>query len=468
MPLIVTELLRSMDIFEELPLEDIERIAGLLTEAKYPAGTVLFNQGDPGDAMYIVTGGRIKLYTVDASGVERVLTHFGDGDFFGEMALLTGQARSASAMAAEDSRVLVLTKEAFDAFVATNPVVMREMLKVVSKRQTATAKKVVEDEEALQVAAGTGKVFVVFSPRGGAGKTTLAINVAVALAQLEPDRVALLDLDLTFGHVAQMLRLQPTVSLADIPPESLRTLDRESLNRYLLTHGPSTLRVFVGANKPEEGEAVTGEHVKAALEVMRRQFVYIVVDTSSSFTEPVLAALERADRILLVCTPELSSVRDIRECQRILADVVHIQKDKLAYVMNQPLPTRVLASEQYEQALEIQLMADIPHAGEAGLRAAMEGRPLYLAGASAAVVKGLDKLALALEEAATGAAASKGAKGKKGVPARGASVRRKSLAKVRPGVQEANGKRPLPVLGGLAAVIGRLKLALPGRRAKEA
>lgn len=427
MPLIVTELLRSMDIFEELPLEDVERVAALLTEEKYAAGTPLFAQGDPGDAMYIVTGGRIKLFTRDESGAQKVLTHFGDGDFFGEMSLLTGAPRSASAEAAEDVRVLVLRKEDFDRLVATNAVVMREMLKVVAKRQTATNVRLAQDEDSQRAGAGTGKVYVIFGPRGGSGKSTLAVNLAVALARENPDRVALLDLDLIFSHTPMMLRLSPSTSLAEIPPESLRNLDRESLNRYLLTH-PSTLRLFVGAIKPEEGEAVTGEHVKAALEVMKRQFLFIVVDTSSSFSEAVLAALEVADKLVLLCTPELNSVRDIRECQRIFSDVVHVPKEKLVYVMNQNQPFRVLADEQFEQALELQLAAAIPHAGEAGLKAATDGHPLYLTGSSASLVKAFDKLAVGLENGAANGAA-KGAKGKKAAGGQSHGKRKPGAAK---------------------------------------
>jgi CRP-like cAMP-binding protein len=456
-----------MDIFEELPVEDIERIAALLTEEKFAAGETLFTQGDLGDSMYIVTGGRIKLFTVDDSGAERVLTYFGDGDFFGEMALLTGGTRSASAMAEEDSRALVLTKDAFDSYVATNPVVMREMLKVVTRRQTATSKRMVENEEGQGTAAGTGQVFVLFSPRGGSGKTTLAINLAVALAQQDSDRVALLDLDLVFSHAAMMLRLQPQASLADLPPESLRNLDRESLNRYLLTHHSSTLRVFVGANKPEEGEAVTGEHVRAALEVMKRQFLYTIVDTSSNFSEPVLAALEKADKLMVVCTPELNSVRDTRECQRIFSDVVHIPREKLVYVMNQPLPFRVLSNDQFEQALELQLVADIPHAGEQGLKLAIEGRPLYLAGAGAGVIRGYDALAVGLLESATNGAVK--GKGRRAAPKpKPAKKKVPPRPRVPAAQKDGSARKPFALAGALHSLVGRLRIGLPKRGAKGA
>src|SRR5919201_4810818 len=106
----VTDLLRTMDIFEHLPAEELEKIARLLRERRLVEGQVLCREGEPGDAMFIVTGGRIRLSTTDPNGNEKILTYFTDGQFFGEMSLLTGAPRSATATAETDSQVLVLDK----------------------------------------------------------------------------------------------------------------------------------------------------------------------------------------------------------------------------------------------------------------------------------------------------------------------------------------------------------------------
>src|SRR5262245_7250857 len=100
-----------------------------------------------------------------------------------------------------------------------------------------------------------GIVCTVFSPRGGAGKTMLAVNIAVVLAQLRPDRVALLDLSLIFGHCALTLNLEQRASLASLHPADLAQLDREKMSRYLAPH-TSTLKVLSGSIRPEEGEGV--------------------------------------------------------------------------------------------------------------------------------------------------------------------------------------------------------------------
>lgn len=387
----VTDLLRTMDIFEQLPAEDLEKIARLLRERRLAEGEVLMRQGEPGDAMYVVTGGKIRLAVTDPNGNEKVLTHFTDGQFFGETALLTGAPRAATATAESESRVLVLPKADFDALMSSNAQIMREMLKVLSQRTVQTNQALLADDSTGPSTAGAGRVYAVFSPRGGSGKSTIAVNLATALAQQAPERVGLLDLSLTFGHTALLLNIVPESSLAAVPPESLESLDRQVLGRYFVSH-PVGLQLLVGGTRPEEGEAVTGDHVRAALRVMKRQFQTIVVDCNGSFSDPILAALEVADKIVLVCTPELNTLRDIRECQRIFGEVVHIEKGKTFFLLNYYQPFKVLSREQFEGALEQQVNVEVPHAGEAGIKAAMKGEPLVLAAPSSPFARAIDRL----------------------------------------------------------------------------
>src|SRR5205823_4300121 len=222
-----------MDIFETLASEELETIAQLLRERRLAETEVLCRQGEPGDALFIVTGGRIRLSTTDPSGNEKVLTYFTDGQFFGEMALLTGAPRSATATAESDSQVLVLQKYDFDNLLATHAQIMREMLKVVSQRTQQTNQQLLAEEPGNAVSVGAGRVFAVFSPRGGSGKTTLAVNIALQQAMEQPERTALFDLNLTFGHAAAMLGLTPETSLAAVPAESLEDFDRRTLGQYM-------------------------------------------------------------------------------------------------------------------------------------------------------------------------------------------------------------------------------------------
>src|SRR5437879_613487 len=157
----VTDLLRTMDIFEALPSEELETIAQLLRERRLAEAEVLCRQGDPGDALFIVTGGRIRLSTTDPSGNEKVLTYFTDGQFFGEMSLLTGAPRSATASAETDSQVLVLVKQSFDQLLAGHAQIQRHILKVVSQRTLHTNQQLPAEEPGSSVSVGAGRVYAI-------------------------------------------------------------------------------------------------------------------------------------------------------------------------------------------------------------------------------------------------------------------------------------------------------------------
>ena len=118
---------------------------------------------------------------------------------------------------------------------------------------------------------------------------------------------------------------------------------------------------------------------KLALEAMRRYNEVTVVDTSSTFTEATIAALEAADRVILVCTPDLATLRDVRECERIFQSVIHVGKDKVFYLMNNPLPYKALPNDQYEQTLGHKIDVEIPFGQDLPTRAATRGEPLLQA-----------------------------------------------------------------------------------------
>jgi CRP-like cAMP-binding protein len=380
-----------MDIFEALPSQELETIAQLLRERRLAEAEVLCRQGDPGDALFIVTGGRIRLSTTDPSGNEKVLTYFTDGQFFGEMSLLTGAPRSATAIGETDSQLLVLDKHAFDDLLASRAQIMREMLKVVSQRTLQTNQQLMADEPGNAVTVGAGRVYAIFSPRGGSGKTTLAVNMAAQCALDHPERTALLDLSLTFGHAAAQLGLAPETSLAAVPAESLSDFDRRTLGQYLVEH-PTSLQVLVAGTRPEEGEVVTAAHVRAALGAMKRQFTATFVDCGGSFDEPTIAALEMADKVLVVCTPELNTLHDVRECQRVFGEIIRLDTKRVSFVFNHNQPFAVLGRDQFEAALEQTMEFELPHAGEAAYKASSKGEPLVLSNGGAAYSKAIEKL----------------------------------------------------------------------------
>src|SRR4051812_38485296 len=153
-------------------------------------------------------------------------------------------------------------------------------------------------------------VTAVFSPKGGVGRTTIAVNLAVAAAQLGK-KVALVDASFQFGDVGVLLNLNPrNKSIADLSHE-LQTGEAESLDTFMITHS-SGVRVLLAPPSPEQAELIGPVAVKKVLNALRGSFELIVVDCPSSFNEPTLAVLDEADLILTLLTLEITSVKNMR------------------------------------------------------------------------------------------------------------------------------------------------------------
>jgi CRP-like cAMP-binding protein len=393
----VLELLRSMDLFADLGDDELAKIGRLLKQHKVSENELIFSQGDPGEGLYVILQGRVRISTSDSFGRERVLAFYGPGEFFGDMAVLTGAPRSATATASTDLRLLHLRKDDFDLLVATNVGVMRGMLRVMVERQTAMNTRLSQESGASHGDV-RGQVTVIFSPSGGAGKTVLATNLAVALAQVTPDRVAILDLDLLFGHVAMLLDLVPRTALASITPAAIRAIDRDSLGFYMTKHAESSLRVMSGTLRPEESELVTGDHVRAVIELLRRSFVHVVVDAGSRFSDPCLAALELADQIFVVSTPEPLAAHGTQESQRVLRDLVGVSSERVRFLQNQPSPYGKVSRDELATLLGIEQVVEIPFGGEEVSTASLNGFPVVMSRSSNPTSRAIIDLARELDQ----------------------------------------------------------------------
>jgi pilus assembly protein CpaE len=251
-----------------------------------------------------------------------------------------------------------------------------------------------------------GYVTAVYSPRGGAGVTTLAVTLAVALAERHPDDAVLLDLDALFGHALSNLWLEPRGVLAQVSPATIQSLDRSGLEFYLRKHA-SSLRIMPSATRPEEGQSITGEHVRAALVNMRRHFAHIVLDLPHGFSEVTLAGLEMADRVLVVATPEPVVLRDVLECRRILGDVLRVPPERISYVLNHPRPYGGVPGSEFAVATAT-TWSDVPFGGEVPSVAALRGESLPTTRPNNPVSRAVVDLADAISRAAREVAALAG------------------------------------------------------------
>ncbi|MFL6255493.1 MAG: DUF1003 domain-containing protein [Pyrinomonadaceae bacterium] len=134
LPLMTLEALRSVPLFASLGDESAGTLRGLLELELRPAGSVLFRKGEQGGAMYLIEGGRVRIHINDRNGDEVTLAELAAGDFFGEMAILDGKPRSATATVSENARLAVLSRQHFHDFVRRSPEVAVSMLAAITER----------------------------------------------------------------------------------------------------------------------------------------------------------------------------------------------------------------------------------------------------------------------------------------------------------------------------------------------
>jgi CRP/FNR family transcriptional regulator, cyclic AMP receptor protein len=133
-PQMTLEALRSVPLFASLDDADAAALRSLLELEVRPAGSVLFRKGEAGDRMYLIEGGRVRIHLRDEDGDDVTLAELAGGDFFGELAILDGKPRSASATVAEEARLAVLSRGHFHAFVRRNPDLALEMMGAIADR----------------------------------------------------------------------------------------------------------------------------------------------------------------------------------------------------------------------------------------------------------------------------------------------------------------------------------------------
>jgi CRP-like cAMP-binding protein len=128
------DVLRRVPLFADLAEADLSRFAEVAREREYPKNSVILFEHDPGDALYLVSSGQVKVVLIGEDGREVILSVLGDGDFFGEMSLIDDEPRSAHVIAMKDSQLLVLRRDDFQTQLVANPKIALKLLRVLVQR----------------------------------------------------------------------------------------------------------------------------------------------------------------------------------------------------------------------------------------------------------------------------------------------------------------------------------------------
>jgi pilus assembly protein CpaE len=226
-----------------------------------------------------------------------------------------------------------------------------------------------EDESAV------AHTVTVLSARGGSGKTLLATNLGVALAQRKRETAVLLDLNLEFGTTAMMLDLRPIYTLRDIADAALNDVSDAEFDGMLLRHS-SGLRVVPAVGQPGDSELIPEGSLPRIIERLRRLYDHVMVDGRPSFREFMLDLWENSDTLLIACPPEVISVLVTRALLEAFG-VINIDRDKVLIALNQVAPRARLSASQVEKGLG-QSTFTVPYGGDALVRSVDTGKPYVL------------------------------------------------------------------------------------------
>lgn len=219
---------------------------------------------------------------------------------------------------------------------------------------------------AAAAAAGTGimprsapgRVIVVFSAKGGVGKSTIATNVAAAMARSLDDTVSLMDADIQFGDISVMLGIPPDHTVVDAAA-AIHYADPE-LMRNLVSRHESGLMVLPAPSEPTMSAGVAPDEMIAVAHGLQAISGFVVVDTPTSFDDTTLGLLETADDVLLVGSMDIPSVKNLKMGMQAL-DLMAIAGPKLRLCLNRANAQVKLDVREIEHVLGLRAAFPIPY-----------------------------------------------------------------------------------------------------------
>ena len=251
-----------------------------------------------------------------------------------------------------------------------------------------------------QADSSRGQLVTVFSPKGGVGKTTLAVNLAVALSDGGARKVCVVDLDLAFGDVAITLQLFPARTIADaVHLES--GLDFPVLEP-LLTEYREQLFALVAPVQPDAKDTISAALVGRILQLLKANFHHVVVDSAPAFDEYVLQAVDETDEMVLVTTLDVPTLKNVKVAVETL-DLLNFPKAKRHLVLNRADDKVGLTADKVESTLGMPVAAAIPTSNQVA-HATNSGEPIVLAQPKHQVSQAVKKLAAGIAAAAPKAA----------------------------------------------------------------
>lgn len=238
-----------------------------------------------------------------------------------------------------------------------------------------------------------GKIVTVYSPKGGTGTTTIAVNLALTLHN-EDTRVVLVDGNLQFGDVAVFVNEQGKNTVVDLAPRA-DELDPEIVEEVMVKHAASGIHILAAPSRPEYAEKVSSAQFGKVLEYLQQLYAYVVVDTASLLTDVTLVAIDVSDLIVLVTTQDIPAIKNCRLFLDLL-QTLGIERERILFVMNRFDKRINITPERVADNLKQAVASVIPLDEQTATKAVNRGIPFVLDSKNQPAARGIFSLAESL------------------------------------------------------------------------
>jgi len=239
----------------------------------------------------------------------------------------------------------------------------------------------------------TSRVLTVFGAKGGLGKTTIAVNLAVKLAAMKK-KVAIVDLDLQFGDVHIFMDLDPKDTIADLMQDIANpTID--TIRSYMTVH-PSGVHVLSAPRSPEYADLVSADKLQTVLGLLRSYYDFVIIDTTANFTDPIIAALEASTTILFLTGLDVSILKNSKVAMNVLESLG--QKKKVRAVINRAVEINSITIADVQRIVDAPILSRVPSDYMMAVAALNRGQPFVQSAPSSKLSLAVSDMAETLAE----------------------------------------------------------------------
>ena len=244
-----------------------------------------------------------------------------------------------------------------------------------------------------------GKIIVVYSPKGGTGCTTIAVNLALALHN-EDTRTTLVDGNFQFGDVAVFINEQGKNTILDLATR-VNELEPDIVEGVMIQHAASGVHVLAAPSRPEYAEQINSDQFSQLIDYLRQLYAYVVIDTTPTLNDIILTAIDKSDVIVLVTTQDIPSIKNTRLFLDLL-QTMGVERERVVFTMNRYDKRIAITPERVGDNLKQPVVAVVPLDERIVVPAVNRGVPFILDNKTQPAARGI----LSLAESVRGALAA--------------------------------------------------------------